>query len=213
MFGSRETHLEGAFPVDGGVRERVTTLVATLVEQPEAQEAAAADLMPLVYDELRAIARRYLASEPADPLLQPTVLVHEAYLKLVDQTRVGWTGRSHFRAIGAQAMRRILVDHARARRAQKRGGGRNRVSLSGLAGLGSRRDGLDLEEVLTLEGALQELGEIDARQAEALELRFFGDLPIADIARILGTSKRTVEGDLVHGRAWLRRRLTEKERG
>ena len=168
---------------------------------------AASELMPLVYQELKGLARRYLASERGGHTLQPTALVHEAYLKLVDQTRVSWQGRSHFRAIGAQAMRRILVDHAREKGAEKRGGGRNQVTLSGLPDPAGGGDSIDLTEIITLEEALEELEALDPRQAQALVLRFYGDLPVAEIAEVLGLSKRTVEGDLAHGRAWLRRRL------
>jgi RNA polymerase sigma factor (TIGR02999 family) len=193
--------------VTATVKERVTTLVGVL--GTEADHAAAAELMPLVYDELRALARRYLRAEHPGHTLQPTALVHEAYLKLVDQTRVDWQGRSHFRAVGAQAMRRILVDHARRHAAEKRGGGRHRVTLSDVP----VRDAasMDLADVIALEAGLQELATLDARQARVLELRFYGDLPIGEIGAIVGVSKRTVEGDLTHGRAWLRRRLAIKE--
>jgi RNA polymerase sigma factor (TIGR02999 family) len=193
--------------VTATVKERVTTLVGVL--GTEADHAAAAELMPLVYDELRALARRYLRAENPGHTLQPTALVHEAYLKLVDQTRVDWRGRSHFRAVGAQAMRRILVDHARRHATEKRGGGRRRVTLSHVPVPDAAS--MDLADVIALEAGLKELATLDARQARVLELRFYGDLPIGEIGAIVGVSKRTVEGDLAHGRAWLRRRLATKE--
>jgi RNA polymerase sigma factor (TIGR02999 family) len=193
--------------VTATVKERVTTLVGVL--GTEADPSAAAELMPLVYDELRALARRYLRAEHPGHTLQPTALVHEAYMKLVDQTRVDWRGRSHFRAVGAQAMRRILVDHARRHAAEKRGGGRRRVTLFDVPVPDAAR--MDLADVIALEMGLQELAVLDARQARVLELRFYGDLPVGEISAIVGVSKRTVEGDLTHGRAWLRRRLASKE--
>ncbi len=190
--------------------DSVTALIGGLGVGEAPPPKVAAELMPLVYEELRGLARRYLRSERRDHTLQPTALVHEAYLKLVDQTRVSWQGRSHFRAIGAQAMRRILIDHAREQGAEKRGAGRYQVTLSGLPHAAGGQDSIDLTEVIVLEEALLELGELDPRQARALELRFYGDLPVAEIAEVLGVSKRTVEGDLAHGRAWLRRRLSRK---
>ena len=191
---------------------RAETVAALLGRGAAPSPEAVEELVPLVYDELKGLARRYLAVERPDHTLQPTDLVHEAYLKLVDQTRVGWQGRSHFRAIGAQAMRRILVDHARAKGARKRGGGRQQVTLSGLAHPGGAGDALDLTDIIALERAFEELEALDPRQARALELRFYGDLPVAEIADVLGVSKRTVEGDLAHGRAWLRRRLSQEGR-
>jgi len=116
--------------------------------------AAAAKLMPLVYDEFRALAARHLKHERRDHTLQPTALVHEAYLRLIDQTRVDWQGRTHFFAVGAQAIRRILVDHARQRKRQKRGGGAGRVALDESVALAPQRE----EEILALEEALEKLG-------------------------------------------------------
>jgi len=191
--------------------ETVTALIGGLGIGETPSSDAAAELLPLVYEELKGLARRYLASERRDHTLQPTALVHEAYLKLVDQTRVSWQGRSHFRAIGSQAMRRILIDHAREQGAEKRGGGRRQVTLSGLPDPARGEGSIDLTDIIVLEDALLDLAEIDPRQARALELRFYGDLPVAEIAEVLGVSKRTVEGDLAHGRAWLRRRLARAE--
>jgi len=166
--------------------------------------AAAAKLMPLVYEEFRALAARHLRHERADHTLQPTALVHEAYLRLIDQTRVDWQGRTHFFAVGAQAIRRILVDHARQRKRQKRGGGAGRVALDESVALAPQRE----EEILALDEALEKLGKLDHRQAEVVEMRFFAGMSVAEVAEVLGVSKRTVEGDWTMARAWLMRELS-----
>jgi RNA polymerase sigma factor (TIGR02999 family) len=178
--------------------------VTEVLEQLKAGDSRAADrLLPLVYDEFRALARHYLAQERMNHTLQPTALVHEAYLKLVDQTRVDWQGRSHFFAVAAQAMRRILVDHARSRQREKRGGGRPRVTLDEAVALSPQKD----EDVLALDEALEKLAALDARQAKVVELRFFGGMSVEEVAEALGVSKRTVEGDWTFARAWLSREL------
>lgn len=176
--------------------------------RPAASEPTSADaLLADVYGPLRRLAASYLRRERADHTLQPTALVHEAYLKLADQDRVSWRGRSHFFAVGARVMRRLLVDHARKKSSRKRGGDWHQVSLEeGGSSLLGRP--LAAEEMLALDEALDALAEIDARQARVVELRFFGGLSMADIARHLDVSKRTVEGDWTHARAWLRRALS-----
>jgi len=133
--------------------------------------------------------------------------VHEAYMKLVDQTRVDWHGKAHFFAVAAQAMRRILVDHARSRQRDKRGGGRARVALEEATALSPQKD----EDVLALDEALERLGAIDPRQAKVVELRFFGGLSVDEVAAALGVSKRTVEGDWTFARAWLSRELRNND--
>lgn len=169
-----------------------------------AGDAAAADrLLPLVYDMLRGLAHRFLGKERADHTLQATALVHEAYLKLVDQRDVDWKGKTHFFAIGARAMRRILVDHARTRARAKRGGGAAKLSLDEGGVLSPERD----TDVLALEAALEKLESQDPRQARIVELRFFGGLTVEEVAQALGVSKRTVEADWTLLRAWLRREL------
>jgi RNA polymerase sigma-70 factor (ECF subfamily) len=184
----------------GDLREDVTQVL----EQLRGGDKRAADkLLPLVYDEFRALARHYLAQERHNHTLQPTALVHEAYMKLVDQTRVDWQGKSHFFAVAAQAMRRILVDHARAHQRDKRGGGRARVVLDEAVALSPQKD----EDVLALDEALERLGALDPRQAKVVELRFFGGLSVDEVAEALGVSKRTVEGDWTFARAWLSREL------
>ena len=186
-----------ARPGDGSP---VTQLLAGL---QDGDPSVAARLLPLVYDDFRALALRHLARERAGHTLQPTALVHEAYLKLVDQTRVNWQGRTHFFAVGAQAMRRILVEHARSRRREKRGGDRQRVELDEGAALAPER-GVDL---LDLDEALKRLEALDERQARVVELRFFGGLNMVEVAQALGVSKRTAEGDWRMARAWLHREL------
>jgi RNA polymerase sigma-70 factor (ECF subfamily) len=163
--------------------------------------------MPLVYDELRQRARALMSRERPGHTLQATALVNEAYMRLVDQTRVSWRGRTHFLAVGAMVMRRILVDHARGQRRDRRGGSQRRVTLSeAFAGPDDR--GLGPEELLSLESALEELAALDSRQASVVELRAFGGLTVPEVARNLGVSPTTVEGDWRHARAWLRRRLS-----
>jgi RNA polymerase sigma factor (TIGR02999 family) len=139
--------------------------------------------------------------------LQPTALVHEAYMKLVDQSRVNWRGRTHFFAIGAQAMRRILIDHARGVGREKRGGEYQRVTLSAFPK--SSDSGLDLDELLNMDRALEKLASLDERQAKIVELRFFAGLKMSEVAEVLGVSKRTVEDDWVHARAWLKHELSQ----
>ncbi|MHC4416771.1 MAG: sigma-70 family RNA polymerase sigma factor [Planctomycetota bacterium] len=172
-------------------------------------ERAADELLRLVYDELRALAQGYLRRERPDHTLQPTALVHEAYLKLVDQTRVDWKGRTHFKAVAAQAMHRVLVDHARAHGREKRGGGWRRVPLYDAFQLGGRRqlDPLDLHD------ALEKMRQLDERQTSVVELRLFGGLSGEEAARILGVSVRTVERDWKMGQAWLRRELSRGASG
>jgi RNA polymerase sigma factor (TIGR02999 family) len=157
-------------------------------------------LMPLVYDELRGVAARYLRGERAGHTLQPTALVHEAFLKLADQSRIDWKGRTHFCAVAANVMRRLLVDHARARKRRKRGGGRAVRELAEEAVPAE----LSESEVLDLHDAIERLAKLDERQARVVELRFFGGLNMEEVAEALGVSKRTVEDDWTHAKAWLR---------
>ena len=178
--------------------------VTEVLEQLRGGDQRAADkLLPLVYDEFRALARHYLTQERANHTLQPTALVHEAYMKLVDQTRVDWQGRNHFFAVAAQAMRRILVDHARSRQRDKRGGGRARVALDEAIALSPQKD----EDVLALDEALEKLAQLDPRQAKVVELRFFGGLSVEETAEVLGISTQSVLRDWKLARAWLMREI------
>jgi RNA polymerase sigma factor (TIGR02999 family) len=182
---------------------QITQLLVSLKNSDRSMVVA--KLMPLVYDEFRALAERQLRRERPDHTLQPTALVHEAYLKLIDQTRVDWQGRTHFFAVGAQAIRRILVDHARTHKRQKRGGGAAKVVLDEAVALAPQRQ----EEILALDEALEKLAKLDPRQAQVVEMRFFGGMSVEDVASSLNVSKRTVEGDWTMARAWLLRELTK----
>ena len=177
---------------------------STPASAPRAQ--AAEELLPLVYDELRRLARRYLSRERPDHTLEPTALVHEAYVRLVDPAQDNWRGRTHFFAVGARVMRHLLVDHARGKGRAKRGGGWRRVTLAEEAPPWAARD-LDREDLLALDAALEKLSRIDEREARIVELRFFAGLKIREVASLLGVSKRTVEDDWAHARVWLRREL------
>ncbi len=164
------------------------------------------ELLPVVYHELRRLARGFLGRERPNHTLQPTALVHEAYLRLADQSRVDWAGRTHFFAVGAKMMRRLLIDHARAHGRLKRGGDVQKVTLlEGLTPDGGNDLGLD--ELLSLDAALEELAAESPRQALIVEQRFFGGLTVEEVADQLGVSKRTVEAEWTAARAWLRRRL------
>jgi RNA polymerase sigma factor (TIGR02999 family) len=187
-------------------KDRTTNLVAKLSGEGK-NPSSAEELMPVVYDELRRRAAFYMSRERPGHTLQPTALVHEAYMKLVDQSRVNWRGRTHFFAVGAGAMRRILIDHARGRGREKRGGDWQRVTLS--EPLHHAERGLDMDELSILNEALDKLARLDDREAKIVELRFFAGLKMNEVAEVLGVSKRTVEDDWVHARAWLKRELSK----
>lgn len=168
-------------------------------------DAAALDrLVPLVYDELRRVARRNLRREQAGHALQATALVHEVYLRLVDVDRLTLKNRTHFFALSARLMRQILVDHARRQHAGKRGGGATRVSLDDTL----RATQPANVDVLALDEALDALSSIDDRQCRVVELRFFAGLNIDEAAEALGVSPATVEREWAHAKAWLYRRLS-----
>ncbi len=183
-------------------------LATAIVEglQGRAPERTPEELLPLVYDELRRAARGYLQRERPGHTLQATALVHEAYLKLVDQTRVSWQGRTHFLAVGASAMRRLLIDHARGHRRTKRGGDVQRVTLNE-ALTPFARGALDPDQLLALDAAIDKLRGVDERRAHIVELRFFAGLTITEVAAHLGLSKRTVNTEWSRARAWLEQEL------
>jgi RNA polymerase sigma-70 factor (ECF subfamily) len=168
-------------------------------------EAARADLIPLVYRELRRRAAELLGRERRDHTLQPTALIHEAYQRLVDQRRVQWRDRAHFFAVAAGLMRRILVDHARRRRARRRGGDGQGTPLAEDVGPVSARDA----DLLAVDEALAELATIDPGQARIVELRFFGGLSVLEAAEVMGISRATLSRDWAMARAWLHRRLAD----
>ena len=167
----------------------------------EAQER----LLPMVYSELHRLARLYLSGENVGHTLQATALVNEAYLKLIDQTRVSWQNRAQFFGVAARMMRRILVDHARERRAAKRGGGAWKLSLDDVGDIEGRRE-LDLVD---LDAALVELAAFDAQQSRLVELRFFAGLTIRETAEALDISPATVKREWNMAKAWLYRRMTQ----
>src|SRR5262245_11166332 len=167
-------------------------------------EADALDqLLPLVYSELRHLASRALRRERRDHTLQPTALVHEAYLRLIDQRNVNWQNRAHFFAIASQAMRRIIVDHARRHNAIKRGGDNLKVELEAAMLVPGAKD----VDVVRLDDALTELAAFDPQQCRIVELRFFGGLSIEETAEVVGISPATVKRDWSMAKAWLHREM------
>jgi RNA polymerase sigma factor (TIGR02999 family) len=175
-----------------------------LVDWGKGDPAALERLMPLVYSELRRLASNYLRRERVGHTLQPTALVNEAYLKLIDQKNAKWQNRAQFFGISAQLMRRILVDHARQRQAVKRGGSnQERLSITSVEAV-LKQPEIDL---LALNEALDELAQMDPQQSRIVELKFFGGLSIEETAEVLGISHATVERDWKMARAWLRRQL------
>ena len=176
-----------------------------LIDWGKGDQAALEKLMPLVYSELRRLASNYLRRERGEHTLQPTALVNEAYLKLVDQRNPKWQNRAHFFGISAQLMRRILVDHARQHQAAKRGGsGQQRISLTGAERLAKQSE----VDLLALNEALDELAQMDPQQSRIVELKFFGGLSIEEIAEVMKIGHATVERDWKMARAWLRRQLS-----
>lgn len=178
----------------------VTVLLSQLMQ---GDQAAAERLMPLVYDELKRLARSYMRRERKDHTLQTTALVHEAYLKLVRQEVVHWQGRSHFFGIAAQLMRRILIDHARRYLREKRGGAREVLPLNEALVFSPERS----EELVRLDEALVRLSALDERQGKIVELRFFGGLSVEETAKFLGISPKTVKRDWAVAKVWLHREM------
>jgi RNA polymerase sigma factor (TIGR02999 family) len=164
-------------------------------------------LVPLVYDELRRIARRYIERESPGHALGPTALVHEAYIRLIDASRVQWQNRAHFFAVSANLMRRILVEYARACHTEKRGGGLRRIELAVDNLLTPER----APDLIALDEALDRLAALDSRKSRVVELRFFGGLSVAETAEVLESSTRTVEADWSYAKSWLLRELTGGE--
>ena len=188
------------------VSKDVTLLLGEL---RSGNEDAVAKLVPLLYDELRRMAASYLRRERPYHTLQPTAVVHEAYLRLVDQKAVHWQNRQHFFGVAAQVMRRVLVDYARSHKANKRGGAVPKVSLEE-AIVASKERGAEL---LALDEALTRLASIDLQQGRIIELRFFGGLTLEETARVLGISLATVKRDWNMAKAWLAREVRKEKRG
>jgi RNA polymerase sigma factor (TIGR02999 family) len=183
-------------------RHQITELLA---EWRDGDQSALDELYPLVYDELHRLARRYMSRERKDHTLQATALINEAYVRLVDQKNVNWANRSHFFAISAQIMRRILIDHARRHAYAKRGGGAQQVSLEEVAAILPDQG----RELVRLDEALKSLAERDPRRSQVVELRYFGGLNNEEIAGVLNVSENTVTRDWNMARAWLYQQLAE----
>ncbi|MEP6920179.1 MAG: sigma-70 family RNA polymerase sigma factor [bacterium] len=184
--------------------ETPANVTELLVGWGKGDKEALDKLVPVVYDELRRQAARYLRHERVGHTLQTTALIHEAYLRLVDQKNVHWQNRAHFFGIAAQLMRRILVDHARAKKRVKRGGSDIRVSLTGVV-LKAQDQGLD---IVALDEALDRLAAIDEQQSKIVELRFFSGLTVEETAEVLSISPATVKRDWSMAKAWLHREIS-----
>jgi len=180
-------------------------ITALLQAWSRGDRAALDALFPVVYGELRHQAERFMRRQPAGHTLQTTGLVHEAYLRLVDQRETDWRSRAHFFGVAAKAMRSILVDHARAHRAAKRGAGATRLTLGQVGDVADRRAEVD---VLDLDEALQRLGELDPEKVRLVELRYYVGLSIEEAAEVLEISPATVKRQWNTARAWLRRELS-----
>jgi RNA polymerase sigma factor (TIGR02999 family) len=197
--------------IDARIQPRMKTLTsdnltALLVEWREGDEAALNRLMPLVYDQLRRIAHRYVQRERDGHTLQTSALINEAYLRLADQ-EVAWQNRSHFFAVTARVMRHILIDHARRRRYAKHGGEARQVPIEEASAMSLER----AAELIALEEALDELAKLDQRKSRVVELRYFGGLSLEETAEVLDISLMTVRRDWRAAKAWLYRQLKETE--
>jgi RNA polymerase sigma-70 factor, ECF subfamily len=180
-----------------------------LAEMKRGNSEALPRLIPLVYSELRRLAAHFLKEERPGHTLQPTALVHEAYMKLAGQTRAEWQNRAQFMAVAAQVMRRILVDYARQRVAAKRGGGEAPLDVSVLEIAGGVEQS---EEMLAVDTALERLSEVDPQQARVVEMRYFGGMSVEETAEAMEISPRTVKREWAMAKAWLRVEITSKDR-
>jgi RNA polymerase sigma-70 factor (ECF subfamily) len=179
-----------------------------LIEWREGDETALDQLIPLVYEEMRRLARYYMRRERPGHTLQTTALINEAYIRLVDHKGMRWQNRAHFYGVAAQAMRRILVNHARSRHYEKRGGGAPMVELDEAATVARER----AAEMVALDEALNQLAAVDPRQSKVVELRYFGGMSVEETAEVLGVSSVTVMRDWRAAKAWLLREITSDER-
>ena len=186
-------------------RKEITQLLLSLGAGDIDHRKASDQLFQVAYAELRKLASGLMMGERSDHTLQSTALVHEAYLRLVDDTRVEWQNRAHFFGVAARAMRQILVDHARRRSAAKRGGGWQKITLDDSLGLETTSD----VEILDLENALTRLGEMNERMARIVELRIFGGLKVVEIAHVIGLSRQTIHDDWRVAKMWINRELAE----
>jgi len=184
----------------------VNDITQLLVEWSNGDRSALDELMPLVYQELRRIAGRYMRHESPGHTLQTSALINEAYLRLVDQRGVQWQNRAHFYAVASKLMRRILVDHARTRNRAKRGGGALQVDLDDVAVVSEQAS-----QVIALDEALRGLADMDARKSQIVEMRFFGGLTTEEVAEVLKVTPRTVEREWRKAKAWLHSAMCEDE--
>ena len=187
---------QALLPLNENGTENITKL---LLDLTNGNRAVVDDLLPLIYGELRSLAANYLRRERSDHTLQPTALVHEAYLRLVDQTQVNWQNRAHFFGMAAQMMRRILVDHARAHKAGKRGSDYQKLSLDENIDKAAERSA----ELIALDDALSELAEVDEMKSRIIELRYFGGLTVEETAEVLGVTPVTINRHWRMAKAWL----------
>ena len=178
-----------------------------LLDWGNGNDAARDELMPLIYSELRQVAEKYLNQERPGHTLQPTALVHEAYIRLVEQTHPEWKSRAHFFAVASQVMRQVLVDHARSKSAAKRGSGCVTLTFDEAIALPQTSQ----VDVVALDDALSSLSSMDPRQAQIVDLRFFGGLSIEDTAQVLGISPATVNREWSTARMWLQRELRRSD--
>ncbi len=180
--------------------------VEILKELSLGDRAAVDELLPLVYDQLKALANRRFRNQPADATLQPTALVHEAYMKLVDRTSAGYESKTHFLGVAAKAMRHILIDRARRRASVKHGGNVGRITLDEALVPGKESE----VDILELDAVLEQLSELDERKGQVVELRFFGGLSIEETAKLLGVARSTVAEDWRFAKAWLASELADR---
>lgn len=186
--------------VDNIVSENKDSVTQLLIELTEGKNEVLEALLPVVYSELRSLANNYLRRERADHTLQPTALVHEAYLKLVDQRNVKWQNRAHFFGVAANIMRRILVDHARRHNAEKRGGEFSKEQLEEALVVVTEQKSFEL---LALDDALEELSKMDPQKSRVVELRYFGGLSVEETAEVMGVSEITIKRHWKMAKAWL----------
>ena len=182
------------------------TITQLLIRWSDGDKDALDELAPQVYSELRRLAKYYLRQERPDHTLQASDLVHEAYLRMVDEKEIGWQNRAHFFGIAAVRMRHILVEHARGRQAAKRGGGEYRLSLSQANELAEEQD----VNLLALDDALRRLDELDTQKTRIVELRYFGGMTIEETAEVLKLSPATIKRDWSMARAWLRNEISHE---
>ncbi|MDQ4123626.1 MAG: sigma-70 family RNA polymerase sigma factor [Acidobacteriota bacterium] len=184
----------------------MSNITQLLLNWSQGEKAALEQLFPVVYNELRHQAANLLSRERREHTLQPTALVHEAYLKLVDQEKVEWQNRAQFFALSAQIMRNILVDHARKNLAEKRGGGAKKISLEDVV----TQSRAGAAELVALDEALEELAKLDRRKSQIIELRYFGGLNIEEIESVIGVSAATIRRDMRFAEAWLYKQMSSE---